>query len=104
MVSCVYCRASSDAQFPKEHVVPEAFGRFYDNLTLASVCGACNTFFNRNLELFLARDSVEALLRGRYGLKAKSGKRNLTRPPHDPRNLPGGLVRRPCRSREERAR
>ncbi len=79
MASCIYCRASSDAEFPKEHVVPEAFGRFYDNLTLACVCGACNTFFNRNLELFLARDSVEALLRVRYGLRAKSGKRNLGR-------------------------
>lgn len=79
MPSCIYCRESSPSNFPKEHVIPEAFGRFHDNLTLTCVCGKCNTFFNQNLELFLARDSVEALLRVRYGLKPKSGKRNLGR-------------------------
>jgi hypothetical protein len=57
--------------------VPKAFGRFRDNLTLDSVCGTCNEFFNRELELFLTRDSVEAMLRVRYGLKTRSGRRKL---------------------------
>jgi len=57
--------------------VPKAFGRFRDNLTLDCVCGTCNEFFNRELELFLTRGSVEAMLRVRYGLKTRSGRRKL---------------------------
>jgi len=76
MTTCIYCRSSGEL-FPKEHVVPKAFGRFRDNLTLDCVCGACNTFFNRELELFLTRDSVEAILRVRYGVSTSSGRRKL---------------------------
>jgi hypothetical protein len=57
--------------------VPKAFGRFHENLTLDCVCGTCNEFFNKELELFLTRDSLEAMLRVRYGLKTKSGRRKL---------------------------
>jgi hypothetical protein len=74
---CIYCRELVAPPFPKEHVIPEAFGRFRNNLTLDCVCGVCNKFFGRELELFLTRDSVEALLRVRYGLRAKSGNREL---------------------------
>jgi HNH endonuclease len=77
MPICIYCRTRADGPFPKEHVVPQAFGRFLDNLTLQCVCGVCNSFFDRELEVFLTRDSVEALLRVRYGLKTKSGRRKL---------------------------
>jgi len=77
MRACIYCRADSTVAFPKEHVVPKAFGKFRENLTLDCVCGVCNDFFNRELELFLTRDSVEAMLRVRYGLKTKSGRRKL---------------------------
>jgi len=77
MATCIYCRHSSSKPFPKEHVVPKAFGRFRDNLTLEYVCGTCNTFFNRELELFLTRDSVEAILRVRYGVSTSSGRRKL---------------------------
>ena len=77
MPTCIYCRRSAEAQFPREHVVPRAFGRFRDNLTLRCVCGACNEFFDRELELFLTRDTVEALLRVHYGLKVKAGRRKL---------------------------
>lgn len=76
-VICIYCRKNGTAPFPKEHVVPRAFGRFRDNLTLDCVCDGCNSFFDRELELFLTPDSVEALLRVRYGLKTKSGRRKL---------------------------
>lgn len=68
MTTCIYCRNSSATAFPREHVVPTAFGRFRNNLTLDCVCGACNDFFNKELELFLTRDSVEAILRVRYGV------------------------------------
>lgn len=57
--------------------MPKAFGHFHDNLTLSCVCYGCNNFFARELELFLTRDSVEALLRVRYGLKTKSGRSKL---------------------------
>lgn len=46
--------------------MPKAFGRFHDNLILRCVCEGCNSFFVEELELFLTRDSVEALLRVRY--------------------------------------
>ncbi len=72
MPICIYCRRESTARFPREHVIPKAFGRFKNNLTLRCVCGQCNTDFGKALELFLTRDSVEALLRIRYGLKTKS--------------------------------
>ncbi len=77
MTTCIYCRKTTAAAFPKEHVVPKAFGCFRHNLTLDCVCGSCNGFFDRELELLLTRDSVEALLRVRYGLKTKSGRRKL---------------------------
>lgn len=77
MTVCIYCRNSSSRPFPKEHVVPMAFGRFRENLTLACVCEGCNSYFDRELELFLTRDSIEALLRVRYGLRTKSGRRKL---------------------------
>jgi hypothetical protein len=75
MPTCVYCRTAAVEPFPKEHVMPRAFGGFRDNLTLNCVCGDCNSSFNRELEVFLTRDSVEALLRIRYGLKTKSDPR-----------------------------
>ena len=55
----------------------ESIGRFHDNLTLRCVCEGCNSCFAEELELFLTRDSVEALLRVRYGLKTASGRHRL---------------------------
>jgi hypothetical protein len=75
--TCIYCGEVCENYFPREHVVPKAFGHFRDNITLDCVCAGCNSFFSRELELFLTRDSVEALLRVRYGLKTKSGRRKL---------------------------
>src|SRR5260370_37012376 len=70
MPTCIYCR-SVGARFPKEHVIPVAFGHFKNNLTLDCVCGKCNATFGRELELALTRDSVEALQRTLHGLKSK---------------------------------
>lgn len=68
-VTCIYCRTPSSIRFPREHVIPEAFGKFKNNFTLRCVCPECNSYFGRELELFLTRDSGEALLRLRYGVK-----------------------------------
>ena len=68
---CVYCVEDLEASaFDTDHVIPQAFGRFTNNLTLTDcVCKGCNNYFGWNLELFLGRDSIEALRRIQYGLK-----------------------------------
>ncbi len=76
MPICIYCR-SVGARFTKEHVIPKAFGRFKNNLTLDCVCGKCNATFGKELELALTRDSVEALQRILHGLKSKSRGRKV---------------------------
>src|SRR4029077_3183577 len=76
-MTCIYCRQVGSGSFSKEHVLPMASVRFHDNLTFSWVCDGCNNFFARDLELFLTRDSVEALLRVRYGLRTKSGRSKL---------------------------
>lgn len=82
---CIYCLRYLDANdFNAEHVIPEAFGKFEDNLVLnESVCGECNQYFGDNLELIFARDSFEAYDRVRHGLKSPAklhdlGHRRLT--------------------------
>jgi hypothetical protein len=54
-------------------VIPQAFGRFSPgNLILHDqVCGDCNGYFGRHLELFLARDSLEGLQRLRHKMYPK---------------------------------
>lgn len=71
MSVCIYClRVDPPCGFNTEHVVPQALGRFQNNLTLnEEVCTECNQFFGDTLDRFLTRDSAEALLRFRYGLK-----------------------------------
>src|SRR5580704_523407 len=76
MSICIYCQCVG-ARFAKEHVVPYAFGRFKNNLTLECVCGKCNAALGKELDLALTRDSVEALQRILYGLKSKSRGRRL---------------------------
>lgn len=53
-----------------EHVIPQSFGVFADNLTLNQhVCDDCNQYFGDNLEIELARDTVEGLSRFDHGVK-----------------------------------
>jgi hypothetical protein len=66
-------------QFNREHVVPEAFGLFEQNLVLECVCRACNDHFGRTLDLKLARDTVEGLDRFRNGLKPVAAYKGLGR-------------------------
>src|SRR5439155_15582902 len=73
MPTCIYCRRTDpDCGFHREHVIPEALGTFEkgDVITLTQeVCAECNQYFGDTLELFLNRDSAEAMLRFRHGLK-----------------------------------
>lgn len=69
-IQCIYCQQSRPlSAFSKvEHVIPQSFGRFENNLTLIrTVCDSCNQFFGDNLELALARDTVEGQSRVDFG-------------------------------------
>ncbi len=77
---CIYCLSSKDvAAFNREHVVPQAFGTFENNLVLDCVCEDCNTFFANDIDLKLARDTVEGLDRYRWGLKPVADYKGLGR-------------------------
>jgi hypothetical protein len=77
---CVYCLATKDVTaFNVEHVLPQAFGRFEQNLTLNSVCHECNQYFGDNLELYFTRDGIEGLQRLQYGMKPATGVKELRR-------------------------
>jgi hypothetical protein len=69
MPTCIYCRRTSRACFPAEHVLPKSFGRFRPGLTLHCVCGDCNQYFANHLELHFARETGESLVRFQYGLR-----------------------------------
>src|SRR5689334_3602960 len=71
MPTCLYCRRELESKhFNREHVLPEAFGSFETNLVpLDTVCEGCNTYFGNNLELKLARDSIEGLDRYQHGVR-----------------------------------
>ena len=69
---CIYClQAKSAAAFrDREHVMPHCFGSFRQNLILRKVvCDECNHYFGDDIELIMGRDSIEGILRYRYGIK-----------------------------------
>lgn len=70
--TCIYCqRAGPPCGFSREHVVPQALGKFRgDVVTLTEeVCAECNQHFGDTIDRLLTRDSAEAMFRFRYGLK-----------------------------------
>lgn len=80
MPTCVYCqRTDPPCGFTRDHVIPEALGKFQgDVITLTQeVCGDCNQAFGDELELFLNRDSAEAMFRFRHGLKDPADVRKM---------------------------
>lgn len=86
MPLCIWCRQDKPlTAFNVEHVLPQSFGTFEQNFTLVGiVCQETNSFFARELEPALARDSLEGFDRYRYGLRKTSeftslGKRSTTR-------------------------
>ena len=67
---CIYCKKSDpEVSFEKrEHVIPQSFGRFEpDNMVLKCVCDECNKYFGDDLDMVLARDSMEAFGRIHIG-------------------------------------
>ena len=69
--TCIYCRQSEPAVvFNREHVLPEAFGRFKGALTLHdTVCKPCNSFFADSMDKELSRNAAEGLERYKWGIK-----------------------------------
>ncbi len=77
---CIYClEDKTQSSFTKvEHVVPQSFGRFENNLTLhVTVCDGCNKYCGDNLEIALGRDTHEGGLRFEYGLRQQSEFKSL---------------------------
>ena len=53
-----------------EHVLPQSFGKFRQNMTLRNVvCDVCNQYFGDNLETYLGRDTFEGQLRFKHGVR-----------------------------------
>lgn len=69
---CIYCLQDKGKEHFKkvEHVMPQSFGKFEDNITLIdTVCDECNQYFGDNLETFLARDTYEGIQRHKFNLQ-----------------------------------
>lgn len=64
-MKCIYCFQDDATRFcGVEHVVPQSFGRFGGNTpTLGCVCDDCNTYFGRELDQLLARETLEGISR-----------------------------------------
>jgi len=71
-IRCIYCQEDKpESGYKKaEHVIPQSFGKFANNFTLLRlVCDTCNQFFGDNIELALARDTLEGQSRVDWGVK-----------------------------------
>jgi len=71
--TCIYCRREG-VEFDREHVILEAFGTFepISFVLHDAVCMDCNGYLGRTVDQALSRDSMEALLRFKYGIKPAS--------------------------------
>src|SRR3989338_249143 len=71
---CIYCGNRNHLEFKgKEHVIPQSFGTFgAETPTLDCVCDACNDFFGKQLDLVLARDTLEGLTRYKNGILSEA--------------------------------
>jgi len=70
-ITCIYCKTQKIASdFGREHVLPEAFGKFKDTLVLHdAVCKECNQYFGNTLDNRLARGSMQGAIRYFRGVK-----------------------------------
>jgi len=68
---CIYCKSSKPIdEFDREHVMPEAFGKFKGALVLRHmVCKECNQSFGNTLDNKLARGSMQGAIRYFRGVK-----------------------------------
>ncbi|MGH9436307.1 MAG: HNH endonuclease [Candidatus Acidiferrales bacterium] len=72
--TCIYCRSTTNP-FNREHAINQAFGTFKvdtenDFFLRHIVCQSCNQVFGDTIDLALGRDSAEAILRYKFGLKS----------------------------------
>jgi hypothetical protein len=71
-MKCIYClidKALDDFK-KREHIVPQAFGKFKNNHVLHNlVCDDCNSALGDSIELIYARDSLDGLLRTELKVK-----------------------------------
>ena len=62
-IICIYCKESklkAKELWNREHVIPEAFGKFKNNFVLHyTVCKVCNQKFGDAIDLILSRESYE---------------------------------------------
>lgn len=74
-MKCIYCLEEKPASEYKkrEHVIPQLFGKFTPNnlILLKTVCDECNSYFGKNIELHLGRDTYEGVLRYRHGIRPR---------------------------------
>lgn len=68
-IPCIYCKSTTSKK-TKEHVIPSMLGLFENTMTLVDlVCGDCNQFFSKKIELHFGRDSIFGIFyRGYVGL------------------------------------
>ena len=69
MKTCIYCKRNDAVKFKGvEHVVPQAFGTFdSETPTLGCVCDDCNDHFGKHHDLYLARETIEGVVRYKKG-------------------------------------
>jgi hypothetical protein len=69
IIACVYCGNRDPADFhTREHVLPQSFGTFGAKTpTLHCVCDGCNSFFMKELDQVLARETLEGITRYKTG-------------------------------------
>ncbi len=81
VTKCIYCLREDNA-FDRDHVIPEAYGTFalVSFILYDTVYKPCNNHFGRTIELSLSRDSLEALLRFRYGTKNATETKDKSKP------------------------
>jgi hypothetical protein len=67
---CVYCGNTNPTEFiAREHVLPQSFGTFGPQTpTLHCVCDRCNSFFNKELDQLMARETLEGITRYKKGI------------------------------------
>ena len=79
-MKCIYClQEKLSSCFKKtEHVLPQSFGKYKNNLTLnikndlrlkEVVCDECNEYFGKNTEISLGRDTFEGMARFEHEVK-----------------------------------
>jgi hypothetical protein len=68
-MKCIYCKTEREDFTGVEHVIPQSFGRFgTETPTLKAVCDECNAFFAKELDLRLARETLEGITRYKRGI------------------------------------